>query len=118
MFWKKQEKSSVSEDEKIRQLLEAARRSGDKKTELTFRLIQVSTEAEKIRASMGAITDIYSDALSDLTTEACHLFPTDLAVAIEDLEALTESIFEEVESLADRSGDIVLRISKLQGLKA
>lgn len=107
-------KKTISEGEKVRLIIEAAQRSGDKKTELTFLLIQVAEEAKKIRASMEAITDIYSDALSDLTAEACHLFPTDLAVSIEDLETLTESIFEEVESLSDRSGDLVIRINRLR----
>lgn len=98
-------------------ILNISRKTGDRKTELIFTLLTVSDEAEKMRESMSKIVDIYTDSLNDLASDACHFFPTDLAVNIENLENAFSSIFEGVEFAADQSAQVVVRVSKLGALK-
>lgn len=97
--------------------LKLSRKTGDRRTELIFNLLTVSDEAEKMRMSMAKIVDVYTDSLNDLASDACHFFPTDLAVSIENLENAFSSIIEEVEFAADQSAQIVVRVSKLGALK-
>lgn len=101
----------------INNVLNLSRKTGDKKAELIFTLITISDEAEKIRESMSKIVDIYTDSLNELSSDACHFFPIDLAVDIEDLENAFSSIIEGVEFAADQSAKIVARISKLGAVK-
>lgn len=111
MFWKKKE-PVVTDDQVIEQMIVDAQVSGNQRIELTYRLLQVAQEAAKIRVSMQSIVDNYGDRLSDLTHEACHLFPTPLAVEIEELERTLGTIFEEVEGFADASQDLLIKLNR------
>lgn len=111
MFWKKKAPIATG-DQIIAQMITQAYGSGDQRTELTCRLLQVAQEAEKIRVSMQSIVDNYSDRLSELTHDACHLFPTPLAVQIENLERTVSNIFEEVEGFADASQDLLIKLNR------
>lgn len=111
MFWKK--KTPVMSDaQRVVQAIAHADANGEPRTELTYRLLQVAQEAEKIRVSMQSIVDNYGDGLSDLTREACHLFSTPLAVEIEGLERSIIDMFEEVEGLADKAQDLVIKMGR------
>ena len=113
MFWKKK-KPEVALDQLLAQQIAEANASGDQRTELTYRLLLVAQEAQTMRVAMQNIVDNYSDGLSDLTHEACHLFPIPLAAEIERLECLVHENFEEIEALADRSGDLLIKLAPLQ----
>lgn len=113
MFWKKK-KSEVLPDQLLARQIAVANASGDQRTELTYRLLLVAQEAQKMREAMQCIVDNYGDGLSDLTHEACHLFPIPLAFEIERLERLVRENFEEIDALADHAGDLLVRLAPLQ----
>nr|WP_298145365.1 hypothetical protein [uncultured Pseudomonas sp.] len=103
--------------QEISNALNISRNTGDKKTELICTLLTISDEAEKVRRSVSKIADICTDSLNDLASDACHYFPVDLAVDIQDLENSFYSIIEGVEFAADQSAQIISRMSKLGALK-
>ena len=103
--------------QEISNILNRSQKTGDKKTELICTLLTISDEAEKVRRSVSKIADICTDSLNDLASDACHFFPVDLAVEIEELENSFYSIIEGVEFAADQSAQIVARMSKLGALK-
>ena len=113
MFWKKK-KPEVALDQLLARPIAEANASGDQRTELTYRLLLVSQQTDIIRVAMQSIVDNYSDGLSDLTHEACHLFPIPLAAEIERLERLVADNFEEIEGLADSAGDLLIKLAPLQ----
>ncbi|MQT98138.1 hypothetical protein [Pseudomonas helleri] len=113
MFWKKK-KPEVALDQLLARQIAEANASGDQRTELTYRLLLVSQQTDIIRVAMQSIVDNYSDGLSDLTHEACHLFPIPLAAEIERLERLVADNFEEIEGLADSAGDLLIKLAPLQ----
>jgi len=113
MFWKKK-KTEVALDQLMARQIAEANASGDQRTELTYRLLLVSQQTEIIRMALQSIVENYSDGLSELTHEACHLFPIPLAAEIERLERLVADSFEEIEVLADSAGDLLIKLAPLQ----
>ena len=111
MFWKKKVVALTGEQFFI-ETIAAAHESGDQRIELTYRLLLLAQDAEKIRVSMQSIVDNYSDGLSDLTQRACHLFPTPLAAEVVGLERSVIDTFEMVEGLADTAQDLVIKLSR------
>lgn len=104
----------IAVDQLVARQIAEANASGDKRTELTYRLLLVSQQTDVIRKAMQSIVDNYGDGLSELTHEACHLFPIPLAAEIERLERLVSDNFEEIEALADHAGDLLIKLAPLQ----
>ncbi|KAA8693131.1 Unknown protein sequence [Pseudomonas caricapapayae] len=117
MFWRKKKVPEVPEDQLFAQLITVAHASGDQRTELLYRTLLVALEAEKIRAAIRNIVDNYSDGLSDLTHDACHLLSAPLASELETLERLVIDNFESVEDLADRAQDVLIKLTPLHAAK-
>jgi hypothetical protein len=63
---------------------------------------------------MQSIVDNYSDGLSELTHEACHLHPTPLAAEIQCLERSIIDNFETIEALDDSAQDLLIKLSRLK----
>lgn len=117
MFWKKAPQTVTprpTDNELFAQRIAEAHAKGDERTALTYRLLLISIEAEKIRESMESIVENYSDGLTDLTRDACHLFPLPLAVEIMNLERLISDNFEVVESLAEAVSTVMSQLVPLQ----
>lgn len=111
MFWKKKI-VALKDDQLFIQTIAAANERGDQHIELTYRLVLLAQDAEKIRVSMQSIVDNYSNGLSDLTREASRLFPTPLAAEVEGLERTVIDAFEMAEGLADAAKDLVIKLSR------
>jgi hypothetical protein len=117
MFWNKKLLTTddrPSDEVIFAQRIAQAHAKGDKRTELVHRLMLVSMEAEKTRVAMESIVDNYSDGLSDLTQEACHLFATPLASDISTLERLVSDHFETIENLAGTANELMSKLIPLQ----
>lgn len=118
MFWKRKsphtpQPAPVSADNgSFQDIISDAERRGDRRTQLVFRLIQVADEAQKMQASMQFITDSYSDVLTDLTQNADQLLPGQLADDAQEIERLVIEAFEGINDLAERSADLVIKLSK------
>ena len=63
---------------------------------------------------MQSIVENYSVSLTELTHDACHLFPTPLAVEIENFERLISDHFETVEHLAAAAQGLMSQLIPLQ----
>jgi hypothetical protein len=92
-------------------LLDAARRAGDKKSEIILSLVAVADDAMKMRAAQNRIIDLFDDRLDEVLSDSSLYFPTDLAVRLREVRDLFDQMDDDVQHASSSVTDLVKQLA-------